>query len=226
MNIANTIEDESTKTIDRFKLLSIATREGIWEYDFVTKQSFYNEGIAALFGYSVAEMVDNNSWWPNNVHPADKQRITIELDRFLAGEETVWWGKYQFRCKDNHYKLILDRLIVVRNEANMPLRLMGTMQDFTELDALQQELDTIRKEHRHAMVKAIIEAEENERQSISEELHENINQVLAAINLHISSAKNHIAAEGLSWLEEAQEGSGNHRSSPAGDWCLFQAKVQ
>lgn len=40
--------------------------------------------------------------------------------------------------------------------------------------------------------------------SRNEELYENINQVLSAINLHIAQAKNHVNKEGLAWLEEAQ----------------------
>ena len=54
------------------------------------------------------------------------------------------------------------------------------------------------------MHQAIFKAEENERQIISAELYENINQVLSAINLHIAQAKNHVNDKGMAWLEEAQ----------------------
>jgi signal transduction histidine kinase len=96
-------------------------------------------------------------------------------------------------------------LFVVRNDQKKPIRLIGTMQDLTELDSLEQEFINIRKEHQQIMHKAVFQAEEAERQKISEELHENINQVLAAINLHIGQAKNHVNKEGLAWLEEAQQ---------------------
>lgn len=62
------------KSITRFELLSIATKEGIWEHDFFTKQSFYNEGMTELFGYSHAEMADNETWWRSNIHPQDKKK--------------------------------------------------------------------------------------------------------------------------------------------------------
>lgn len=192
------------KSINRFQLLSLATKEGIWEYDFNTKESFYNDGITELFGHGYPELEDNNTWWRNNIHPQDKHRIITELDKLLEGTENVWWGKYHFRCKDGSYKPILDRLFVVRNAENIPMRLIGTMQDLTELDKLEQEFEHIRTEHQHTMHKAIFEAEENERHYISEELHENINQVLAAINLHIAQAKNHVNEKGMVWLKDAQ----------------------
>lgn len=192
------------KAVHRFQFLSIATKEGIWEYDFINKNAFYNEGMIDLFGYSLEEMADNESWWRNNLHPQDKARVISEVDEVMASNNSVWWGKYQFRCKDGSYKLILDRLFVVRDKKGKTLRLIGTMQDLTEIDELQQELDSIRRQHYINMMKAIFQAEENERKIISEELNENINQVLAAINMHLAHAKIHINQKGLSWLQEAQ----------------------
>ena len=197
-------DSEFLKSIDRFQLLSLATKEGIWEYDFNTKETFYNDGITELFGHTYPELADNDTWWRNNIHPQDKHRIISALDELLEGTENVWWGKYHFRCKDGNYKLILDRLFVVRNPENVPMRLIGTMQDLTELQSLEQQFECLRKEHSHIMHKAVFQAEENERHYISEELHENINQVLAAINLHIGQAKLHVSEKGITWLEEAQ----------------------
>lgn len=192
------------KAVHRFQFLSIATKEGIWEYDFINKNAFYNEGMIDLFGYPLEEMSDNESWWRNNLHPQDKARIISEVDDVIASSNSVWWGKYQFRCKNGSYKLILDRLFIVRDKKGKTLRLIGTMQDLTEIDELQQELDNIRRQHHINMMKAIFQAEENERKIISEELNENINQVLAAINMHLAHAKIHINSKGLSWLQEAQ----------------------
>jgi len=196
--------EEYFKSINRFQLLSIATKEGIWEYDFNTRQSFYNDGMIDLLGYTLDEIADNESWWRNNLHPQDKKRVITEVDEIMAGTKSVWWGKYQFRCKDGSYKLILDRLFVVRDKSQKALRLIGTMQDLTEIDALQQELEKIRRQHHINMMRAIFQAEEGERKIISEELNENINQVLAAINMHLAQAKTQVNKEGLVWLQEAQ----------------------
>src|SRR5947207_2380544 len=86
-------------SLNRFELLSVATKEGIWEYDFVTRQAYYNAGMTELFGYSHTEMEDNNRWWRNNIHPKDRHVIN-ELDELLSGTKTVWWGQYRFLCKN------------------------------------------------------------------------------------------------------------------------------
>jgi PAS domain S-box-containing protein len=191
-------------SLHRFELLSIATKEGIWEYDFETKKSFYNKGMTDLFGYSEEEMEDNNSWWRNNLHPADKKNIQL-LDELLAGDKTVWWGQYRFLCRNGEYKKVLDRLFVVRDNDNKALRLIGTMQDLTELDKLQAQVENLKSEHRKSMAKAIIHSEETERKNISEELNENINQVLAAVNMIIGNPHNFKKQTGKPWLAEVKE---------------------
>lgn len=192
-------------SLNRFELLSIATKEGIWEFDFITRKAYYNTGMTDLFGYTHAEMEDNNTWWRSNIHPMEKLDIIGELDELLSGDKTVWWGQYNFLCKNGEYKKVLDRLFVVRDKDNKPLRLIGTMQDLSELDALQRQVENLKIHHRRAMIKAIIDSEENERKDISEELHENINQVLATVNLKIANVKDHIKDEDQTRLNEVQE---------------------
>jgi len=192
-------------SLNRFELLSIATKEGIWEYDFKTRKAYYNSGMTDLFGYSQLEMDDNHTWWRSNIHPLEKKYIIEELDELLSGDKTVWWGQYRFLCKNGEYRKVLDRLFVVRDKENNPLRLIGTMQDLTELSTLQLQVENLKLQHRRAMVKAIVHSEENERKDISQELHENINQVLAAVNLKITNVKGHIKDEEKSGLKEVQE---------------------
>jgi PAS domain S-box-containing protein len=205
VKISTEVSQDFTKTIDRFQQLSIATKEGIWEYDFENKATFYNQGMISLLGYTITEMADNNTWWRNNIHPTDKKRIITELDNLLESTETVWWGKYQFKCKNNSYKLILDRLFVVRGKNGKPMRLIGTMQDLSDLETIQTNLEKIRQDERKVMIKELIKASEKERKGISEELHENFNQALAAINLHLGSIKKHISPNGLSEVVEMQK---------------------
>ncbi len=60
------------------------------------------------------------------------------------------------------------------------------------------------KDRRIYLLRKIIQADENEKLQISHELHENIAQMLAAVRLHISLARNNITGEGMAFLEEAE----------------------
>lgn len=196
--------DDFARLNDRFQLLSVATKEGIWEYDFESKKSFYNQGMKDMWGYTNLEMEDNNAWWRNNIHPQDKKRIINELDELMKGKETVWWGKYQFKTQNGSYKLILDRLFIVRDTEGKPLRMIGTMQDLTELNKIENDLEAIRKEDRKTMFREMFATYEKERKGISEELHENINQVLAMIRMHLAWIEKYVNPEGMAEIKEAQ----------------------
>lgn len=217
-------KEDCQESLYRFELLSAATKEGIWEVDLITGSVFYNDGIKKMLGYTEEEMADNSNWWRNNLHPHDKSRIISSLDDFLESRSIVWWGKYQFRCADGSYKLIVDRLVVIRDGDFKPQKLTGTMQDFAELNDLQQELYEIRISQRKEMYRAVLEAEEKEKMYISDSLNENTNQILAAITMHIGQARQYVSPEGKKWLIEANHmlqesinGIHNlaHRLSPA-----------
>ncbi len=184
--------------------MSSCTREGIWELDLVTNVAYYNNGMQDLFGYAFDEMKNNEKWWIANVHPQDKKRVAGSMGELLLSSENVWWGRYKFRCKDGTYKPVLDRLFVVRDKHQKALRLIGTMQDLTEVNTLQDELEDFRTAHKRNMFLAMFNASEKEKKGISDELNENINQVLAGISMYITEAKSHADAEGAEKLNEAK----------------------
>jgi two-component system sensor histidine kinase UhpB len=193
-------------SLQRYKILSLTTNEGIWDYNLETKQTYYNKSVSLLFGYSKEDMHDNFSWWRNNLHPADKKRVIARLEKLLKGKENTWWGEYQFRCKSGAYKLVLEKLYVVRDEEGKPYRIVGTMQDLTKIKAIEKKGESEKLKQQRAITKAIMKAEEEERKELSDELNENINQVLATINLHIDQVKREADGYGrLEWLNNAQQ---------------------
>jgi two-component system, NarL family, sensor histidine kinase UhpB len=189
----------------RYNLLSLATREGIWDYDLDSGVTWYNQGIVNLFGYTPAEMKDNVGWWQGNIHPADRDRVIPAVDKFLQSRGNTWHGEYRFRCSNGEYKTVIEHLYAVRDENGVAKRLMGTMQDLDPIKKLLDEVEKERLNHRNEMIKAITESAEKERKLISDELHENINQVLAAISMHIEQAKEYIREDGELWLNQAQQ---------------------
>jgi PAS domain S-box-containing protein len=194
------------ESLQRYRLLSLTTNEGIWDYNLQSRLTYYNKGISQLFGYNKEDMHDNFSWWRNNIHPSDKKRVIARLEKLLKGKENTWWGEYQFRCKNGNYKLVLEKLYVVRDQKGKPYRIVGTMQDLTKIKEIEKKGEDEKIKQQHQMTKAIMKAEEEERREISDELNENINQVLATINLHIDQVKRQADGYGrIEWLTNAQQ---------------------
>ena len=200
------IDSVYEESLQRYKLLSLTTNEGIWDYNLQTGLTYYNKSVSQLFGYSKEDMKDNFSWWRDNLHPADKKRVIERLEKLLEGKENAWWGEYHFRCKNGSYKLVLEKLYVVRDENGKPYRIVGTMQDLTKIKAIEKSGEEEKLRQQREMTKAILKAEEEERREISDELNENINQVLATINLNIEQVKREADNyERIEWLNNAQQ---------------------
>ena len=194
------------ESLQRYKILSLTANEGIWDYNLDNGLTYYNKGISQLFGYSKDDMRDNFTWWRDNLHPKDKKRVIERLEKLLKGTESAWWGEYLFRCKNGDYKLVLEKLYVVRNEQGKPYRIVGTMQDLTKIKELEKTGEEEKERQQREMTRAILRAEEEERKEISDELNENINQVLATINLNIQQVKREAGNyERMEWLNNAQQ---------------------
>lgn len=193
------------ESLTRYNLLSKTTSEGVWDFNFITGAVYYNETIYALLGYSEDDMQDNITWWRSNIHPNDKERVINEIDAVLLSTDHNWWGEYAFRCKNGLYKNVFERLYVARDKQGKPVRIIGTMMDLDPITNLHSDLEKERLAYKREIMRMAINSTEQERKEISDELHENINQVLAAINLHIEAAKKHIDVAGAEWLNNAQD---------------------
>jgi two-component system sensor histidine kinase UhpB len=174
--------------INRFQLLGMATNDGIWDYNIITKECFTNRSLQEMFGYAEHELQDNYSWWTNNLHPSDKDRVLDSIDNKMDMGGTVWQDEYRFRCKDGQFKVVLDRGFILRNKKGLPYRLMGVMQDVTEQRMLQEQMLETSTRHKVELAKSVLLAEEAVRKKLGEELHDNINQLLGVVKLYIQHA--------------------------------------
>ena len=128
------------QSINRYDIISRATSDTIWEYDIHNDVIRYNDGINDMFGYKQKTIENTREWWTNNVHPEERHRILDKLDQIRKNGESRFQLQYRFRCVDGTYKCIYDRAFVVSDENGKPVRVIGAMQDITELMDKRKEL--------------------------------------------------------------------------------------
>lgn len=179
---------QQEEILERYQLLGMATNDAVWDYNIITKQCYTNRTLQELFGYTADELQDNYTWWTNNLHPEDKERVLDTIDSKLDMGGTVWQDEYRFRCKNGDYKSIFDRGFIMRNKAGQPYRLIGAMQDITEQRLLQDTLFEAQTRHKDELAQSVLQTEEAERKKLGEELHDNINQLLGVVKLYIQHA--------------------------------------
>ncbi|MBD1917396.1 MULTISPECIES: PAS domain-containing protein [Cyanophyceae] len=125
---------------ERFRLVSKATNDAIWDWDLITDVTWRGEGYKTLFGYGNEDLESHNDWWRDRLHPDDRQRLLASIQTAIEGEATIWMVEYRFRCRDGHYAYVKDRGYVIRNAQGQAMRMIGGMLNLTQQKNLEAQL--------------------------------------------------------------------------------------
>lgn len=167
-----------------------ATREGIYEYDMKTHTIRLSEKIRELLGEKDPIKNDGLTYWKENIHPADRDRIMAEIKNIYIPGAQSWQGEYRFLTARKEYKEIVHRMFILRDKGQ-PYTIIGAVQDVTEQRQLQRQYHAHQLKNKTEITRNIIRAEERERNRWAEELHDNIAQMLGVVRLYMGMIRTH-----------------------------------
>ncbi len=125
-------DEERRKTEERFQLVAQATNDAVWDWNLVTNEVWWNEGVRTLFGYEAEQVGPDAEWWYENIHPEDKERVVSSVHEVINGGGQSWAGEYRYRRADGTYAFIMDRGYVIYDDGHRPVRMLGAMADISE----------------------------------------------------------------------------------------------
>ncbi|CAM2960884.1 PAS domain-containing hybrid sensor histidine kinase/response regulator [Rariglobus hedericola] len=126
-------EEKLRNSEERFQLVSRATSDAVWDWDFQTNLLWWGDGFCALFGYPRTDISPEVSWWAERIHPDDRDRVYNSLHRAIEEPATIFWSEeYRYLRKDGAYAIVQDRGHVIRDAAGKGIRMVGGMTDITE----------------------------------------------------------------------------------------------
>ncbi len=117
----------------RFKLLSRATNDVVWDWDLLTGKVWWNDAVRIRFGYPKDEIISNIQWREAKIHPQDRKRVISGIHKVIERGGFVWSDEYRFCCRDNSYAVIFDRAFIIHNNSGKATRMIGSMMDITGL---------------------------------------------------------------------------------------------
>jgi diguanylate cyclase (GGDEF)-like protein/PAS domain S-box-containing protein len=125
----------------RWKFAVEGTGDGLWDWNVPKSQVFYSSRWKEMLGFSEDEVGTSLDEWSKRVHPDDLQRVMVDVQAHLDGLTPVYVNEHRVSCKDGSWKWILDRgLVVERDAAGKPLRVIGTHADITERKQLENQV--------------------------------------------------------------------------------------
>ena len=146
-------EAEMRHSNERFLLVSQATNDAVWDWDFTQNTLWWNDGFTKLFGYPREELEPGPESWTLRIHPEELDHITADFHAVVDGTEQYWSAEYRFRRRDGSYADIFDRGFVIRDAAGKAIRMIGAMQDITRRK--QSEIKIKRLNRVHAVLSGI-----------------------------------------------------------------------
>ena len=125
---------------ERFRLVSRATNDAVWDLDVTTGAVSWSDSVQALFGFAPAEVGHDTNWWSARVHPDDRERVLSTSQAALDQGAESWSAEFRFRRADDSYARVIDRAYILRDGAGRPVRMLGSMMDVTERRSLEEQL--------------------------------------------------------------------------------------
>jgi len=181
-------QEEIVKVNERFYYTTKATSDFIWDWNIETGHIYRSEPFCELTGYQQNDMENDLYWWYEKIHPEDRQRVMNQINACLTAHNNYWHDEYRFRCADGTYKYLSDKGYILYQDGNA-VRGIGAIQDLTEKRMLETELARQKEEERLRINQAMIAGQEYERNEISKELHDNVNQILSSAMILVTAAR-------------------------------------
>ena len=131
---------ELTKSEERFRIVSQATNDAIWDWDFAHNKVWFADAFYKIFGYSPNGHDHNRAEWLEKVHPDDREQTRDSLYNIINSQQNQWSCEYRFRKHDGSFATVLDRGYVLHDENGTPYRMLGSMLDLTDLRNAEREV--------------------------------------------------------------------------------------
>ncbi len=124
--------------------LSLATRAGgvgIWDLDLINNKFTWDDQMFSLYGISREQFGCAYDTWQAMVHPEDRKKSDDEVMMAIRGEKEF---NHEFRIlwPDKSIHTIRALALVQRDSQGLPLRMIGTSWDITEI---KSQLENIRQ---------------------------------------------------------------------------------
>jgi len=136
-----------------------------------------------IYGYTPEEVITDNKLWMKVIHPDDKHILQGYFEKLKEGKTVI--KQYRIIHRNSSVRWLETKLIPTLNENNFVIRIDGISNDITEKIKLENKLAEEKNHNHRQITAAVITAQENERKFLGEEMHDNINPILATAKLYL-----------------------------------------
>ena len=112
-------------------------------------------------------------------------KIESMVNACFSDKKDRWELECRYLTADGTYKFVLDRGYIIYDEDGHPLRMIGALTDITEQKELEKKILEQKINEQKLITEITIQSQEKEKSELGAELHDNINQILAAAKMYL-----------------------------------------
>jgi PAS domain S-box-containing protein len=180
---------------ERYAMASVAGAVGIWDWNFETNELYVDPTLKSILGFEEAEITRRPDDWGSRVHPEDVPLAAARIQACIDGATDVYDVEHRMLHKDGSSRWFLSRGSAIRGADGAVRRMVGTKVEITERKRAEEEIRTreavLQESHREIrhLAGSLITAQDAERARIGRDLHDDVNQQLAALSIALSGFK-------------------------------------
>lgn len=185
-----------------WKLALEGSGDGVWDWNLVTGEEYLSASMLAMYGFEDHELPHVAQALDERTHPDDRAKMLADRQAHLEGKTLLYRNEHRVQCKDGQWKYILSRgLVISRSADGVPLRMVGTHTDITELREAEAQRRTLEEQLRESQKMEAIG-------TLAGGVAHDFNNLLAAILGNLALAREdvgegHPAQESLAEIQRA-----------------------
>jgi PAS domain S-box-containing protein len=163
--------------IDQASIVSITDEKGVITY--------VNDHFCKISGFSAADLLGSDHRIVNSGYHTE---ATMENLWTTIAQGKTWAGELRNKASDGSFYWVDVTIIPFMDHKRKPFKYLTIGTDITKRKTMEQEMMTQKIQEQRKIGRAIIKTQEKERNHLGQELHDNVNQILAGTKLMLSAA--------------------------------------
>lgn len=149
---------------------------GSWEWDIISDKIIWSDELCRIYGVNPVGFKATYENFLERVHPDDREKVKAGVAHGFQTKEPFQF-EHRIILPNGTIRILEGRGEIITDASGKPIRMMGTGQDITDQKRASEAL--------RVLARKVIEAQEEERQRIARELHDDVCQRLTGMRFSL-----------------------------------------
>jgi PAS domain S-box-containing protein len=210
----NSVLKKLQESEERLDLAMAVKNEGIWDWNLLTNETYFDERYYTMAGYKPYEFPQNFTAWAEKVHEDDLSSSRDAIDAYLSGESNEFNIEFRFKKKDGQWMWVNGKgKIYDRDENGKPVRMIGTHTDITARKLAEEEIRKLNEELETQVIARTAQLETANKEleafaySVSHDLRAPLRAMSGFSKVFQADYSEHLDEQGSHYLDRIQAAS-------------------